>query len=139
MDGTTVCSGSTKSNFIWDTGKHEQHFMHGLSKLPELYLYVCTGYFKAHTTRIQKFLGDKVHYAFSSAFSLNPDPQISDPTNLDAMIGPEGDHEDNPIYQWYCPATCDSVTPLQASKDKDSNSTSNSKLFDFVIGMDLVY
>eukprot|EP00957_Ditylum_brightwellii_P069248 5257212-Ditylum_brightwellii.AAC.1 len=86
MDGMTVCSGSTKSHFVWDNGKHERHFMHGLIKLPELYLYVSTGYFNAFTMRIQMFLGDKVHYAFSSAFSLNPDPQIGDPTNLDAMI-----------------------------------------------------
>ena len=113
--------------------------MHGLSELPELYLYVGTGYFKAFTTRIQKFLGDKVHYAFSSAFSLIPEPQIGDPTNLDAMIGPKRDNEENPSYQRYCPMTCDSITPLQASKDKDSNSTTNTKSFDFILGIDLVY
>eukprot|EP00957_Ditylum_brightwellii_P117640 8973263-Ditylum_brightwellii.AAC.1 len=76
MDGTTVCSGSTKSHYIWDNGEHERYFMHGSSKLPELYLYIGTDYFKAVTMRIQKFIGSKVHYAFLSAFSLNPDPQI---------------------------------------------------------------
>ena len=127
MDGTTVCSGSTKSRFVWDHSKHERHFMHGLSELPELYLYVGTGYFNAFTTRINKFVGDKIHYAFSSAFSLDPNPQIGDPTNLEAMIGPEGDNE-NPISDWYCPTTCDSVTTSQPSEDTDINPTSTSKL-----------
>ena len=138
MDGTTVCSGSTKSCFIWDHSKHERHFMHGLSELPELYLYVGTGYFNAFTTRINKFVGDKIHYAFSSAFSLDPNPQIGDPTNLEAMIGPEGDKA-NPISDWYCPKKCDSVTTSIPSGDTDNNPTSTSKLFDFVLGMDLVY
>ena len=71
-DGTTVKSGSTKSNFFWDHGKHGFHFMHGSRKLPELYLYFGQGYFKAFSSRIQKYSGNKVHYAFSSDFSLEP-------------------------------------------------------------------
>ncbi|KAL7532041.1 hypothetical protein ACHAXR_004390 [Thalassiosira sp. AJA248-18] len=147
MDGTSVCSGSTKSHLIWDHGKHERHFMHGSSELPELYLYVGTGYFTAFTTRVHKFLGDKVHYAFSSAFTLEPQLQIGDPTNLDAMLGHEGAVEENPIYQWYCPETCDSVTPSKVSENSDSNpdpnpdssTRSDSTQFDFKLGMDLVY
>ena len=141
LDGTTVCSGSTKSHFIWDHGKHERHFMHGLSELPELYLYVGTGYFNAFTTRIRKVFNDKVHYAFSSAFSLEPQLQTGDPTNLEAMLGPEGeqDKNENPIYQWYCPETCDSITPSQESDNTDTNPKLNSKQFDFKLGMDLVY
>ena len=27
-DGTTIKSGSTKSHFIWDHGRHERHFMY---------------------------------------------------------------------------------------------------------------
>ena len=140
MDGTTVCSGSTKSHFIWDHSKHERHFMHGSSELPELYLYAGTGYFTAFTTRIRKTFNDKVHYAFSSAFSLEPTLQTGDPTNLEAMLGPEGDHDDeNPISEWYCPVISDTVTNSHLSDDTESNPTSNSKLFDFVLGMDLVY
>ncbi|KAL7526219.1 LOW QUALITY PROTEIN: hypothetical protein ACHAXR_003428, partial [Thalassiosira sp. AJA248-18] len=96
-----------------------------------------TGYFKAFTTRIQRYFGDKVHYAFSSAFSLEPTLQIGNHTNLDAMIGPEGDTVDeNPIYQWYCPETCDSVTPSKSSDSSpdsnlDSNPGSNCSQFDF--------
>ncbi len=41
-DDTTVCSGSTKSHFIWD-----HYFMHCPSELPNLYLYVGQGYFRA--------------------------------------------------------------------------------------------
>ena len=39
-DGTTVKYGSTKSHFVWDHGKHERHFIHDSSHLPELILYV---------------------------------------------------------------------------------------------------
>ena len=113
--------------------------MHGSRKLPELYLYAGTGYFNAFTTRIQKVVGDKVHYAFSSAFSVHPDSKIGDPTNLEAMIGTKGDHGENCIPEWYCPETCDSVLSSQSSKDIASTSTSNSTLFDFVLGMYLVY
>lgn len=140
MDGTTVCSGSTKSHLIWDHGKYERHFMHGSSELPELYLYVGTGYFKAFTTRINKYFGDKVHYAFSSAFTLDPNSQIGDPANPETMLGPEGDIEDeNPIHQWYCPETCDTVASSKASNDTDARPESNSSQFDFKLGMDLVY
>ena len=37
-DGTTIKSGSTKSHFIWDHGRHDRIFMHGSSHMPELYL-----------------------------------------------------------------------------------------------------
>ena len=63
-DGTTIKSVSTKSHFIWDHGRHERHFMHGSSRMPELYLYVGHGYFKAFCTRVHKFLSDKVHFNF---------------------------------------------------------------------------
>ena len=33
-DGTTVKSGSTKSHFGWDHGKHEGHFIHGSIRFP---------------------------------------------------------------------------------------------------------
>ena len=30
-DDTNIKSGATKSNFIWDHGKNERHFLHGSS------------------------------------------------------------------------------------------------------------
>ena len=71
-DGTTIKSGATRSHFIWDHGKHERHFMHVSSLMPELNLYVGHGYFNVFCTRIHKLLRDKVHYAFSSAYSIDP-------------------------------------------------------------------
>ena len=138
MDGTTVCSGSTKSHFIWDHGKHERHFMHGESQLPELYLYVGTGYFEAFTTRIRKYFGDKVHYAYSSAYSLEPELQPGDPSNMKDMLDPERAFKDeNPIHQWYSPETNDTAICSKAPPDPDD--IPNSSQFDFKLGMDLVY
>ena len=42
-NGTTVKSGSTKSHFVWDHRNHEQHFIHGSSRFPELIIYVGHG------------------------------------------------------------------------------------------------
>ena len=138
MGGTAVCSGSTKSHFIWDHGKHERHFMHGESQLPELYLYVGTGYFEAFTTRIQKYFGDKVHYAFSSAFSLEPELQTDDPSNLKDMLDPErGFKDENPLHQLYRPETTATVICPKAIPDLNDNP--NFSQFDFKLGMDLVY
>ena len=63
-EGTTIKLGSTKSHFIWDHGSHERNLMYGYSRMPELYLYVGHGYFKAFCTRVHKFLSDKVHFNF---------------------------------------------------------------------------
>ena len=67
-DGTTIKSGAMRSHFIWDHGKHERHFMHSSSLMPELHLYVGHGYFNAFFTRIHKLLREKVHYTFSSDY-----------------------------------------------------------------------
>ena len=75
--------------------------MHGSSEMPELYLYVGQGYFKAFRSRIQKYFGDKLNYAFSSDFSLEPNVDPIDPTNIDAILGHEGEdisNDENPIY-----------------------------------------
>ena len=69
-DGTTIKSGGTRSHFVWDHGKHERHFRHGSSLMPELFLYVGNGYFNAFCTRVHKVLSDKISYAFSSAYSI---------------------------------------------------------------------
>ena len=79
--------------------------MHGSSHMPEQYIYVGHGYFTDFCTRVHKFLSDKVHLAFSSAYSI--DPQTSD------VIHPDGPHDipygkgdfdgEEPHHQWYCP------------------------------------
>ena len=35
-DGTWILTHANKSQFTWDHGKHERHFRHGESELPEL-------------------------------------------------------------------------------------------------------
>ena len=55
--------------------------MNGYSHMPELYLYVGHGVFKAFCTRVHKFLSDKGHFAFPSAYYLYP--QTSDLINAD--------------------------------------------------------
>ena len=104
-DGTTIKSGATRSHFIWDHGKHERHFMHGSRLVHELHLYVGHVSFNAFCTRIQKLLRDKVHYAFSSAYSIDPSAATTEPHVISADPGDiDGD---NIIYQWYCPASVD--------------------------------
>ena len=83
-DDTTIKSSATRSHFIWYHGKHERHFMHGSSLMPEIHLYVGHGYFNAFFTPIQKLLGDKVHYAFSSAYSIDPSAAITEPNVIPA-------------------------------------------------------
>ena len=46
-EGTTIKSGSNKSNFVWDHRKHERHFIHGSRYLTEIILYFGHGYFNA--------------------------------------------------------------------------------------------
>ena len=45
--------------------------MDGAVHMPELHLYVGHGYFNAFCTCIRKSLGDKVNFAFSSAYSID--------------------------------------------------------------------
>ena len=80
-DGTNINSGATKSHFIWDHGKHNRNFLHVSIQIPELFLYVGNGYFKALCTRVHKILSDKVYYAFSSAYSIQPTPTAQEPSN----------------------------------------------------------
>ena len=77
--GTTIKLGDTRSHFICDHGKHERHFMHGSSLMPEIHLYVGHGYFNTFFTFIHKLLRDKVHYAFLSAYSIDPSAATTEP------------------------------------------------------------
>ena len=108
-DGTTIKSGATRSHFIWGHGKHRWNFMHGSRLMPELHLYVGHGYCNAFCTRIHKLLRDKVHYAFSSAYSIDQSAATTEPRVIPADLGDiEGD---NNIYQWYLPAAVDTSDP----------------------------
>ena len=112
-DGTTIKSGATRSHFVWDNGRHERHFMHGSSRMPELLLYVGHGYFNAFCTRIHKLLSDKVHYAFSSAYSIDPSAANTEPHVIPAMPG-DMEGEDT-LYQWYSPTAVDTPEPTRKS------------------------
>ena len=83
--------------------------MNGSRLMPELHLYVGRGYFNAFCTRIHKLLRDKVHYALSSAYLIDPSAATTEPHVIPAKPGDiEGD---NNIYQWYFPAAVDTSEP----------------------------
>ena len=104
-DGTTIKSGATKSHFVWDHGNHERHFLHGSSLMPELFLYVGNGYFNAFCTRVHKMLSDKVHYAFSSAYSIQPTPTVQEAPNPNLISYEDGELDEPGPNSWYQPGT----------------------------------
>ena len=79
-----------------------------------------------------------MHYAFSSAFSLEPELQTGDPSNVKDMLDPDRDFKDkDPIHQWYIPGLNDTIIFPRVPPESDDNP--NSSQFDFKLGMDLVY
>ena len=92
--------------------------MYVYSRMAELYIYVVHGCFKALCTRVHKFLPDKGHFAFSSAYPI--DLHTSD------IINPDGPHiilygkgyldGKDPHHQWYRP---DISKPTYQSSDSD--------------------
>jgi hypothetical protein len=90
-------SASTSFLFQWDHGKHQWHFKHGNTYLPELVTNEGETYFTAYCTCLSKFVDDKINHAFSSAFTTSPDdiPQHH--------VIPNDDNEMDEI-QWYTPA-----------------------------------
>ena len=140
-DGTTIKPGATRSHFIWDHGKHKWNFMNGSSLIPELHLYVGHGYFNAFFTCIQKLLRDKVHYAFSSAYSIDPSAATTEPHVIPAK--PEDIEGENNIYQWYCPAAVDTSEPSRKVTWNESTKSpeidQSKKSIDFQLGMNLLY
>ena len=132
-DGTTIKLGATRSHFIWDHGRYKRHFMHGYSLMPELHLYVGNGWFNAFCTHI--------HYAFSSAYLIDPSAAITEPHVIPAELGDiKGD---NNLYQWYWPTAVDTSEP--SSKVTWNESTKppaidqSKKSIDFQLGMNLLY
>jgi hypothetical protein len=70
---TWIQSTLTSSLFQWDHSKHQRHFKHGNTYLPDLLTNEDETYFMAFCTCTSKFVDDKINYAFSSAFTTSPD------------------------------------------------------------------
>ena len=70
LQGTTVLSGATESLLVWDHGKHERHFTHGQTRIPELHLNTGFGKFASFSRRLANYYNDNVHYSFSTACSI---------------------------------------------------------------------
>ena len=101
--------------------------------MTELHLYVGHGYFNAFCTCIHKLLRDKVHYAFSSAYSIDPSAAITEPHVIPKELGYiEGD---NNIYHWYYPAAVDTSEP---SRKVTWNKSTKPPAIDQSIAGDLV-
>ena len=91
--GPYVTSSANKSHLVWNHGKHEQHWHHGPSKLPKIYLYQGNPYFNVFCSCIRTSFKDHIHFAFSSAISTpsetpelyiipNDDSEIDQPPRL---------------------------------------------------------
>ena len=122
-DGTTIKLVSTKSQFIWDHGRHERHFVNGSSCMPELYIYASHVYFKDFCTIVHKFLSEKVNFNFPSSYSIYP--QTSDVINPDLPhVIPYGEVDldgEVPHHWWYCPEI---VKPTYQSSNSNPKHTS---------------
>ncbi len=70
---TWIQSALTSSFFQWDHGKHQRHFKHGNTFLPEFLTNEGETYSTAFCTCISKFVDDKINYVFSWAFTTSPD------------------------------------------------------------------
>ncbi|KAL7526547.1 hypothetical protein ACHAXR_003319, partial [Thalassiosira sp. AJA248-18] len=92
-DGTWIKSSATQSQLTWDHGKHTRHFRHGARRLPELTLESGFGYFSSFCTRIRRAYHDRVHYAFSSAYSVTPDREETPSTPPPPLVTPSTDFE----------------------------------------------
>ena len=109
--------------------------------MPEINIYVGHGYFNAFCTRIHKLLKDKVHYAFSSDYSIEPNAAITEPNVIPAD---QGDiEENNNLYQWYCPTAVDTSDPSMKVSWNESTKPpaidKSNKSIDFQLGMNLLY
>ena len=58
--------------------------MHGSSRMPEIYLYAGHGNSESFCARVHRFISNKVQFAFSSDYSI--DPHTSD------VLNPDGQH-----------------------------------------------
>ena len=61
--------------------------------------------------RVHKLLGDKVHYAFSSAYSTAPENVAQTTPDPHFIPYENGDLDpEDPIHQWYTPEPDDKVS-----------------------------
>lgn len=74
-DGTWIRSSANYSFFVWDHGKHERHFQHSSRRLPELTLETGFKYFSSFCTRVRRTYHDNIHFAFSSAYSVDEETE----------------------------------------------------------------
>jgi hypothetical protein len=95
---TWIQSALTASLFKWDHGKHQRHFKHGNTHLPELFTNEDEVYFTAFCTHISKFVDDKINNAFSLALTTSSDG-IPQP-----HLTPNDDNYEMDEVQWYTPA-----------------------------------
>ena len=89
--------------------------------MPELHLYVGHGYFNAFCTSIHKLLRDKVHYAFSSAYLIDPSVATTEPRVIPAKSGDIGGENDT--YQWYCPSAEETSEPSRKATWNESTKS----------------
>ena len=124
-DGTWIPTRANRSHFSWDHGKHEKHFQHGESLLPELWLYRGTSYFKVFCMRMKGYLDDTVHYAFSSVFTISPDTvqrnEGDGPETTLVSDDEDSDEDDSSIKDdstfWYKPKKLDKPKVVSFAKD----------------------
>ena len=64
--GTKITSGAYQSCFIWDHGKHERNFTHGIDCLPTLEVNAGQSYYTAFCTRLRSFYNDRVMFGFNT-------------------------------------------------------------------------
>ena len=82
-----------------------------------------------------------MHYAFSSAYLIDPSATTTVPHVIPAKSGDiEGG---NNIYQWYCPAAKETSDPSRKATWNESTKSpaidQSKKSIDFQIGMNLLY
>ena len=120
--------------------------------MTELFLYVGKRDFNAFCTRVHKMLSDKVLYAFSYAYSVQPTPTAQEPSNPNFISYEYGELEEDGPYSWYHPEANSTNTSLNTdpkSKPKVSWSPSTKppapiaakhpESNDFQLGMELTY
>ena len=110
------------------------------------------GYFNAFCTRVHKISSDKVHSAFSSAYSIQPTPTAQEPSSSHIIDCEDEELEEDGPYSWYQPEANSTNTSLRINpKPKPQVSWSiltnypapiavkHTKSNDFQLGMELTY
>ena len=139
-DGTWILTRASKSHFSWDHGKHERHFQHGESLLPELWLHNGTSYYKAFCMRMKGYLDDTVHYAFSSAFTMSPTVSANEGDRPEASVVSDDEdseeEEDQSLQEdtsfWYKPKNIEKPKIVTFTKDTKAPASEPQKTTDIL-------